>query len=271
MTNNNSLARDISDLVDRSVSKVQKAIDQLDADDIINLKISLDEDDVEAAVAILDQVRQGPVEKLDARDSLKEINRRGRKALDSGDPLDSVWDIIGNLSKSDWKMIWPAVKQNILSSLYFEVSDEETDSVDKSQAEEIFDYAKDLLAESVVYNGQLVEVFAAKGPNGTVGILVDGQRIMVDRRLTQRVDESVLGMTAMPSLTRIQQLAGIGSEFDQEYVAMPDLSRELAVLTHCVNSIGYHLQISGRKDAAMDAAHQACEILDTIKQVLGRE
>lgn len=54
-------------------------------------------------------------------------------------------------------------------------------------------------------------VKVADGPGNTAGVLIDGEMQMVDKKKIARVDEAVLGMTAMPGLKRMQELAGIAT------------------------------------------------------------
>lgn len=79
----------------------------------------------------------------------------------------------------------------------------------------------------------------ADGPGNTAGILIDGEMQMVDKKKIKRVDETVLGMTAMPGLKRMQELAGIASaapatmavaDVAQPVVAQPAAAEEVKTL-----------------------------------------
>lgn len=53
------------------------------------------------------------------------------------------------------------------------------------------------------------------GPHDTVGVRIKGKLKMVDRNKVspkEKLDEMVLGMTGLPSVSRIQQLAGIAGQ-----------------------------------------------------------
>lgn len=203
------LATSIADLLDRSRSDVTRRLSQLDADDIINIKVALDDQDSDLVKSILDQTEEPVVTQLDPRETLREINRVGRKQLELQQPMDRVWELIGQTKADDWRMMWPAVDENVMISLHNEATDSDTDSVTADQSQEIYNYARQFVSEHAVYQGQLVEVTIARGPNNTVGIKLNGKTTMVNRKHLQMLDEHVLGMTAMPSLGRIKQLAGI--------------------------------------------------------------
>jgi hypothetical protein len=55
----------------------------------------------------------------------------------------------------------------------------------------------------------------ADGPHDTVGVMMKGKLKMVDRKKVVKLDEMVLGMTGMPNLKRMQELAGIMAVPDQ--------------------------------------------------------
>jgi len=52
-------------------------------------------------------------------------------------------------------------------------------------------------------------VYLPNGPDGTVGVKIQGKSKMVDRKKVRRLEENVLGLVGVPSLDRMQQLAGI--------------------------------------------------------------
>jgi hypothetical protein len=64
-------------------------------------------------------------------------------------------------------------------------------------------------SENVLVNGFEGVVTIPKGPNGTVGIIMDGKLIMVSRDEIQRVDEGVLSVTGVNPLFRLRELAGL--------------------------------------------------------------
>lgn len=63
--------------------------------------------------------------------------------------------------------------------------------------------------ESVTFEGNECPVHIPAGPNGTVGILVDGKVRMVRESDITRIDEGVLGMTKVDPLYRLRELAGV--------------------------------------------------------------
>lgn len=63
--------------------------------------------------------------------------------------------------------------------------------------------------DKVKVDGREGVVRIANGPGGTVGVVVNGKMHMFDRDDVERLDETVVGFTSMPSLLRMQELAGI--------------------------------------------------------------
>lgn len=206
----NDLAKKTSDLINRSMSEVIKSMDALDASDLINLTASVDQEDRATAEKILDQEQPPIQEPLNTRDALKEINRLGKNLLEKDQPLDKIWEMIGNTKQSDWRMMWPAIDRDIMIALYVEATDEETDSISAEQAQAVYDYSQDFITEThVIYRNQLCEVTISRGPAGTMGINYLGKTKMVNRNDVTKIDEHVLGMTQMPHLGRIMELAGV--------------------------------------------------------------
>lgn len=65
--------------------------------------------------------------------------------------------------------------------------------------------------ETVQFEGADCQVQIPAGPNGTVGLLVDGKVRMVRESDVARIDEGVLGMTKVDPLYRLKELAGVKS------------------------------------------------------------
>jgi hypothetical protein len=66
--------------------------------------------------------------------------------------------------------------------------------------------------EIAVYEGQEVEISIPKGPNATVGIVVDGKTRMVREHKLAKINEGVMGgMQPLNPINRMMQLAGISS------------------------------------------------------------
>lgn len=57
-------------------------------------------------------------------------------------------------------------------------------------------------------------VKVVRGPNDTVGVMIDGEITMVHKNEVHPIKEGVLGMTAMPAIQRMQELAGIAPSPD---------------------------------------------------------
>jgi hypothetical protein len=65
------------------------------------------------------------------------------------------------------------------------------------------------IGESVMVGKVQGTVKIPNGPNNTVGIFMEGKLSMVDNMDVSRIDENVLGMTAMNPLFRLRELAGL--------------------------------------------------------------
>lgn len=71
--------------------------------------------------------------------------------------------------------------------------------------------------EIALYKLQQVEISIPKGPNGTIGIVVEGHTKMVLSDRLSKIDESVMGMMQpINPLNRIMQLAGINTPVDAD-------------------------------------------------------
>jgi hypothetical protein len=68
------------------------------------------------------------------------------------------------------------------------------------------------VGETVIYEESEVEVAIASGPLGSVGVILDGKLTMVESAALSRVDENIIGFSSMPTITRLQELAGLAPE-----------------------------------------------------------
>lgn len=241
----NDLAQQIADLTDRTVSSINHSIKQMDADQLINVTAAVDDADTDTVIDLLDQTQQLASRDLTPREALLELNKLGRRALKNKDPMDPLWDIISVQRESDWRTMWPAVKEDIMLALYQEATDEDASTISADMADEIYEYGQSFLKESmVVWNHQLYEVTVQRGPNHTVGIWDGAQTRMVSRSELTPVMEHVLGMTGMPQLGRMRELAGIGSTEPTMPAIMPVAQVHAATNTdpdHMINSMRQHL------------------------------
>jgi hypothetical protein len=209
--NTQELAQKTADLTDLSNAEVSDLIDQMDADQIINLTMAVHDDDADAIQHILDQVDSDSESEAQTVPEIKaEIQSLGRKLLKLGDDLTDLWPLIGKLTAADWKMVWPSVDEDIMQKLYQEATDKETDTISAADATMLHDYSISYIAESmVIYENAWWQVKVPQAPDNLVGICQDHQLIWVPRSQLQLLHEHVLGMTAMPSLARMKELAGI--------------------------------------------------------------
>jgi hypothetical protein len=210
--NTQELAQKTAELTDRSTAEIQHMLDHMDADQIINLTIAVQEADTD----VIEDVLQG----VDAHDpelehlSVPEIRGRiqsmGRKMIKQGDHMHDVWPLIGKLKAEDWKMMWPSVDEEILNSLYKEATNQDVDQIHAADAVRIHDHAISYVAESMVlYENEWWQVLVPQAPDNLVGICQQHHVIWVPRHDLQPLHEHVLGMTQMPSLARMKQLAGV--------------------------------------------------------------
>lgn len=65
------------------------------------------------------------------------------------------------------------------------------------------------IGDDVLVDGKEATVKIARGPNDTVGVMIDGELTMVNKGQVRPLTEHVLGMTMLPDLKRMQELAGI--------------------------------------------------------------
>jgi hypothetical protein len=239
---NKELAQQIADLTDRTVSSIMHSIKQMDADQLINITAAVDDVDMDTVIDLLDQTEELANRDLTPREALSELNRLGRQALKNKDPMDALWDIIAVQRESDWRTIWPAVKQDIMQALYQEATDEDVDNISADMADEIYDYGQSFLKESMVmWNHQLCEVTVQRGPNRTVGIWDGSQTRMVNRCELTPVMEHVLGMTGMPQLGRIRELAGIDNPIPAPITPMSTKSTIKSDPDQIIHSMRQHL------------------------------
>ncbi len=92
--------------------------------------------------------------------------------------------------------------------------------------------------DNVLVNGREAIITIPKGPQGLVGVLMDGQLVMVNRDDIQRIDEGVLGFTKIDPLFRLRELAGLppAPQHSPGDVSMPD--DNVAVFTDKVSDPG---------------------------------
>jgi hypothetical protein len=83
------------------------------------------------------------------------------------------------------------------------------------------------IGDTVEVDGEEATVKIPSAPGDTVGVMIDGELKMVDKKMVRKLDEAVLGMTAMPGLKptgdlqRIRELAGLPAEDFNEPPAPP--------------------------------------------------
>ena len=215
---NFNIVNALSDLTNKSSTQIHDMVKQLDADQYINLVAAVDKDDLRAINRLLSSVtKSDDTLELEIDQTKKRINHISKdKEMDWDDKKNQLFGLIKELKSSDWDLIWPDMDKNTLRQLYKLVTKQTVKAVSGEQAREIWTWTKDNIMEQVVYNEQIVEMKIAKGPNNTVGILLDNKLTMVPSSDVTPLSEHVMGMmTGMPTLARIKELAGMETEVDE--------------------------------------------------------
>lgn len=192
-----------------SIKQIKGIVSELSADALVNLKSAVDKGDIATARALLTSVSAEPViasvdtikQKLQALQRNKQLGMRSK--------INQMVNLISDLTDENWELIWPTLDQKLLASLWHQTSNRKTDTVSQKQASEILKYARKKLMEKMIYQDQIVEVKIPRGPNDTIGIVLDQKLTMVPRGECSPLHEHVLGMTGMPSLARMLMLAGV--------------------------------------------------------------
>ena len=228
--NTQELAQKTADLIELSQSEVHDLLDQMDVDEIINLTAAVQDEDSDTIQEILDGVQDETSD--DLPDSVPEIKaqlrREGARLLKADDDVTSLWPLIGKLKAADWKMVWPTLDEELLKALYQEATQKTTDNISAKDAQMLHDYSISFIAESmVIYENEWWQVQVPQAPDNLVGICQQDHLIWVPRRQLQSLTEHVMGMTHMPSLARMKELAGIHTD--------ADVTVTLPVVSHQVN------------------------------------
>lgn len=214
-TSRDQVVKAVSTEMNMSQAQAQELVDGLSADDYINLVSAVDSEDW----AEVDRLASTPSQTVDAELDADTVESKKARLKEIGRDQNLNWatkqsqsmSIISSLTNSDWRLVYPALDKEFLRKLYQSISDQFVPTVDKAAAQEIWSAAKDTLSECVIYENQVVPCLIPNGPEGTVGILWEGNLKMVHKTQTRELSEHVLGMTQMPNLARIRELAGLGS------------------------------------------------------------
>lgn len=97
-------------------------------------------------------------------------------------------------------------------------------------------------------------VYKPQAPGNTIGVKIDGKVKMVDKKDVYMLKEMVMGMTNMPDLSRMQQLAGIQPQASVSIEKAP---------TPCDQPMMYD-----REEEDMNDVTKALSALDTLENVL---
>ncbi len=173
-----------------SKDQIEEIIERLDVDELSNLIDACGKDDIEAVksiVGVTDEGDESSEEKEEKKDELRGLILR----------------------KDDAKKV--KSKKHKLQKK--ELGEEDDTAV-------VFS-----IGDEVLVDGEEATVKVPQAPGGTVGVMINGELKMVDKKTSKitKVDEGVLGMTQMPGLNRIKELAGMGRSPEPEEETIGDL------------------------------------------------
>lgn len=263
--NTQELAEKTADLTDLSVAEIHDLLDDMDVDQIINLTAAVQDEDADTIQQILDDVSDTHAESdATSMPEIKaELQREGRKKLQAGEDLTQLWPLIGKLSAADWKMIWPSLDEEILQQLYQEATQKTTDRISAADAQMLHDYSISFIAESmVIYENEWWQVQVPQAPDNLVGICQHDHLIWVPRHQLQPLTEHVMGMTQMPSLVRMKELAGI-----QGHTGTTSTPHMVPVSSHNLGSDGAWLQDLRMHMREIEQLMQAPKSEDTQEEI----
>lgn len=212
--NNRQLAELINDHTDASLSEILDTLKLMDADQLINLTAAVKDEDWDLMQELIQDV-DTDTDDQDAELSIQElrdqIRKQGKKVMSDEADITEVWTLIGQLSESDWKLVSAQLDEDLLKALYKDAEDADVDEISAQVNQKIYDHAQTYVAESImVYDNQMCEVRIPQAPEGLVGITVNEHFMFVNRRHLHALNEHVMGMTHMPVLSRVLELAGMG-------------------------------------------------------------
>lgn len=163
-----------------SKEEIEKIIERLDVDELSNLIDACGKNDITTVKSI-----------VGVTDEEDESADKSEKQEDTKDALRGLI-----LRKDDAKKV---------KSKKHKLQKKELGEEDDTAA--VFS-----LGDEVLVDGEEATVKIPQAPGGTVGVMINGELKMVDKKTSNitKVEEGVLGMTQMPGLTRIKELAGMG-------------------------------------------------------------
>ena len=183
-----------------------------------------------------------PQDRLDKiKSDIQDISAKNN--TDEDEKIDLIMGKIKEIkSAEDLRLIWPSIDAEIKKSI---LSASDTENVpEDGQPAKVLAWVQKNIMERVIYRNTIVEMRIPHGPNNTVGVWFNNRLAMVPRREIKAINEHAMTMVAMPSLVRIQQLAGLNvPQVDQGHaggaVAVnaihADINQNLQVLRADIN------------------------------------
>lgn len=138
------------------------------------------------------------------------------KILDELD-ADSLMELTDAISTGNKEAAQKVLsKDEDINDLFFKSNQKKKKHPVKPPKDYEFVYGDDVAIEE--YNDETgknefisATVYKPKAPGNTIGVKIEGKPKMVDRDRIYKLDEMIMGMTGVPNLQRMQQLAGIAS------------------------------------------------------------
>jgi hypothetical protein len=183
-----------------------------------------------------------PQDRLDKiKSDIQDISAKNN--TDEDEKTDLIMGKIKEIkSAEDLRLIWPSIDAEIKKSI---LSASDTENVpEDGQPAKVLAWVQKNIMERVIYRNTIVEMRIPHGPNNTVGVWFNNRLAMVPRRDIKQINEHAMTKVAMPSLVRIQQLAGLSvPQVDQGHtggaVAVnaihADINQNLQVLRADIN------------------------------------
>ncbi len=146
---------------------------------------------------------------------------------------------------------------------------EENDSHDSEENVDADEEQVFSVGEKVRVNGKVGSVKIPHGPSNTVGIVIGGKLKIVDRGDVNRLHEKVLGMSMLPGLRRMQELAGIMVEepFQPVHTDADTQAKEVSS-QHQPTEHSQQVPQEHPEEETADPVAQATDALDQLERAL---
>lgn len=170
---------ELKKIVDIDDEKLDQLLELLDSDEIMDLTDAVAKEDKERVNNIINLVNKFESDKEDEKidtDSISSLFNKPKeeKKIDTDKKID----------KTDRK-----------------------DGKDTKEKDVVFS-----VGDEVTVGKEKGTIRIPDGPGNTVGVVIQGKVKMIDREKVQKLEESVIGFSNIPSVQRMKELAGLYSE-----------------------------------------------------------